>query len=522
MTARDDSLERLRTREPWDMLVIGGGATGLGAALDATTRGYRTLLLESHDFAQGTSSRSTKLVHGGVRYLERGEVGLVREALRERGRLLRNAPHLVHARAFLVPAYHMGQRLFYGAGLWLYDRLAGKLGLGRTRMVGREESLRLLPTLEPDRLRGGVVYQDGQFDDARLAVTLARTIADHGGLALTGVGVIALSRSPVGRIDGVTAIDRETGETFRIPARVVVNATGVWGDEVRRMDEPEAAPILTTSQGAHVVLDRAFLPGETALMVPKTDDGRVLFAIPWCGRVLVGTTDTPVSTVSNAPRALPEEVDFLLRHAARYLTRDPGPADVRAVFAGLRPLIVPPRKEHAATAKLSREHATFVSRSGLVTITGGKWTTYRRMGETVVDLAARVAGLPPRPCVTADLRLHGWTEIPADGPLAKYGADAPAVASLLAEQPGWNEPLHPRLPDLAGEVAWSARFESARTVDDFLARRSRALFLDARAAADMAPRVAAILAFELGRDEAWCEREVDAFRTLACGYVLTS
>jgi glycerol-3-phosphate dehydrogenase len=520
MSARDDGLDRLRAKETWDVLVIGGGATGLGTAVDSASRGYRTLLLESHDFAQGTSSRSTKLVHGGVRYLERGEVGLVREALRERGRLLRNAPHLVHARSFLVPAYRAGSRLFYGTGLWLYDRLAGRLGLGRSRAVGRDEALALIATLEPERLRGGIVYHDGQFDDARLAVALARTIADHGGLALNGVGVIGLSRNDAGRIDGVRAVDRETGEDFHVRARVVVNATGVWVDQVRRMDDPGTPPMLVPSQGAHVVLDRSFLPGETSLMVPKTDDGRVLFAIPWHGRVLVGTTDTPVSTVSNEPRALPDEVDFLLRHAARYLTRDPSLADVLSVFAGLRPLIAPPGKEHMATARLSREHATVVSPSGLVTITGGKWTTYRQMGQSVVDLAASVAALPRRSCVTADLRLHGWTDPPAEGPLAKYGADAAEVARVVAERSEWREPLHQRLPDLTGEVAWTARFESARTVEDVLARRSRALFLDARAAMEAAPRVAAILADELTRDDAWRDAQVRAFRTLAAGYVL--
>jgi len=498
MTPRAENLGKIRGRDVWDLVVIGGGATGLGAALDAVTRGYRTLLLERDDFAKGTSSRSTKLIHGGVRYLERGQVGLVREALRERERLLRNAPHLVHDRAFLVPAYAWWERPYYAAGLWAYDRLAGRLGRGRSRSVGTREALRLAPTIEPIGLRGGVVYHDGQFDDARLAVALMRTIDDLGGTVLNAMPVEGFLKTARGHLAGLRARDAETGETFEIAAKVVVNATGVFADALRRLDEPGAAGLTTPSRGAHLVLGRAFLPGETAILVPRTDDGRVLFAIPWHDRVIVGTTDTPVVRTEPEPRASRDELAFLLAHAARYLAADPTPADVLSVFAGLRPLLSADQGGTArGTASLSREHAVVVAGSGLVTVTGGKWTTYRRMAEDAVDRAARVGGLPERPCVTAETRLHGWLAAATDGPFASYGSDASEVVRLARERPDPDASLSPRLPYREVEVVWAARREAARTVEDVLARRTRALLLDARASAEAAPRVAALLAAEL-------------------------
>ena len=519
MTPREERLERVRNGGVWDLVVIGGGATGLGSAVDAVTRGYRTLLLERDDFAKGTSSRSTKLVHGGVRYLERGQVGLVREALRERGRLLQNAPQLVHNRAFLVPAYGWWERPYYAAGLWLYDRLAGGLGLGRSRSVGRDEALRLAPTLESKGLRGGVVYQDGQFDDARLAIALMRTIDDHGGTVLNRVQVEGFVKGAGGRVEGVRAIDGETGESFDIETKAVINATGVFADEVRRLDEPGARALIAPSRGAHLVLDRRFLPGETAILVPKTDDGRVLFAIPWNDRVVVGTTDTPVERTEIEPEASRAELDFLLTHAGRYLADDPTPADVLSVFAGLRPLISADRGDSTRTASLSREHAVAVAASGLVTITGGKWTTYRKMAEDAVGRAAGVGGLPERACETAGLRLHGWVAGPSDGDFAAYGADAGELYSLMSERPELAGFLSPRLPYRAVEVVWAARREAARTVEDVLARRTRALLLDARASVDAAPRVADLLASELSRDERWQAAQVASFRALAAGYV---
>ena len=518
---RDLMLGALRAAEaPWDLVIVGGGATGLGCAIDAASRGYRTLLLERGDFAQGTSSRSTKLVHGGVRYLQQGNVALVLEALKERGRLLHNAPHLVHDLPFVVPNYAWWEGPFYGVGMKVYDLLAGRSGFGRSKRLSKEETLRRLPTIEPDGLDGGVIYYDGQFDDARLAVNMAQTAAEQGGVLLTYCEVTGLLKDG-GEVAGVRARDAETGETFEVRARAVVNATGVWTDHLRRMDDPAAAPMVTLSQGVHIVLDKAFLPGDTAIMVPRTDDGRVLFAIPWNDSVLIGTTDTPVERAEAEPRPMDEEVAFLLEHAARYLTQDPTPADVRSVFAGLRPLVGAPAEE-GGTAALSRDHTLHIAPSGLVTITGGKWTTYRKMAEDTIDQAATLAGLPERPAVTEDLRIHGYHQnAEVFGDLRPYGSDAPRIQALLRERPRYAERLHPARPVVAAQVVWAARHEMARTVEDVLSRRVRTLLLDARASIEMAPRVAALLAEELGRDEAWQRAQVEAFAALARGYLLT-
>lgn len=513
---RESLLARLG--EPWDFLVVGGGATGLGTAVEAASRGYRTLLVEAHDFAKGTSSRSTKLIHGGVRYLQQGNISLVLEALHERGLLLRNAPHLVHNLSFVVPAYDWWEGPFYGAGLKLYDMLAGRMGLGPSRFLSRDETLEIIPTLEPGGLRGGVIYHDGQFDDARLAVTLLRTLLDLAGAALNYMPVVSLLKEN-GLVRGAIVRDAETGAESEIHARVVVNATGVFSDGLRRMDEPGCEPILSPSQGVHLVLDRSFQPGESAILVPHTDDGRVLFAVPWHGRIIVGTTDTSVSQISEEPRALPEEVEFLLTHAARYLTRDPSPEDVLSCFAGLRPLVK--HGEAGRTAALSRDHTLLISPSGLVTITGGKWTTYRRMGEDTITQAALLGGLPEFPSATAELQLHGWSaEVEPTADWAVYGSDAPALTRLSEERPEWKEPIHPRLPYRACEVVWAARHEMARTVEDVLARRTRALLLDARASVEAAPTVARLMAGELGLDAAWETGQVEAYGAVARGYWL--
>jgi glycerol-3-phosphate dehydrogenase len=514
---RSENVARMSDGETWDVVVVGGGATGLGAAVDAASRGYRTALLEARDFASGTSSRSTKLIHGGVRYLAQGSVHLVREALRERWILLHNAPHLVHARDFVVPAYRFYDLPYYGAGLKVYDALSGRYRLKASRLVGRNEVLGLVPTIRAVGLRGGVVYTDGQFDDARLAISLARTLTDLGGAALNYAPVTRLIKEN-GRLAGLAARDAETDDELTIKARAVINAAGVFADGVRLLDDPASAPLMTPSQGAHLVLDRTFLPGATALLVPRTDDGRVVFAIPWHDKVLVGTTDTPRSEVLIEPRPLAEEVAYLLEYVARYLDRRPQAADVLSTFAGLRPLLR--GRAGSPTAKLSREHAVVVSESGLVTVTGGKWTTYRRMAIDAVDQAAGVGGLPARPSQTAELKLHGWCDAPDGDPaLALYGSDSAALSALGDEQAYLSERLHPALPYRAAEAVWAARHEAARTVQDVLARRTRALFLGARASLDAAGHVAALLASELGRDHAWQERQVAEFREMASGYL---
>jgi glycerol-3-phosphate dehydrogenase len=514
---RAEIIGRLRDGESWDVIIIGGGATGLGTAVDAAARGYRTLLLESHDFAKGTSSRSTKLVHGGVRYLAQGNVALVYEALQERGRLRRNAPHLVSVLPFVVPGYTWWSNPFYGVGLLLYSVMAGTLGMGFSRLVNPSEALRLAPTLEPNGLRGGVVYYDGQFDDARLAITLLRTALDQGALALNYAPVTGLIKDG-DKVVGVTARDTETGAELSLRARAVVNATGVFADDVRRLDEPGATPMLSPSQGVHLVLDRSFLPGTHGIMIPKTDDGRVLFAVPWHNRVVIGTTDTPVHTTPLEPRPLQEEIDFLLAHAARYLSKDPTAADVLSVYVGLRPLV----KAGAVgtTASISREHTLLVSPSGLITITGGKWTTYRNMAEDTVNRAAEVGGLQRVKSSTHNLRLHGYQEQPEAEPFGVYGADAPQLQVLLGSQRGLNDQLHPNLPYRAGEVVWAARHELARTVEDVLSRRMRALLLDAQASIAIAPRVAALLAAELGHGPEWEREQVQQYEELAAGYTL--
>jgi len=544
---REAMLARVAARrEPWDVLVVGGGATGLGAAVDAASRGYATLLVEQSDFAKGTSSRSTKLIHGGVRYLQQGNIALVLESLHERGLLMANAPHLVRNLSFVVPNYDWWEGPFYGIGLKLYDMLAGDLGLGPSRHLSRAQTLERIPTLEQKGLRGGVVYHDGQFDDARLAITLLQTLEDLGGCAVNYLEVTGFLREK-SLVAGVTARDREGtaggegggggdgGGAIPIASRVVINATGVWCDALRAMDDAGAAAIVTPSQGAHIVLDRAFQPGTSAIMVPHTDDGRVLFAVPWHGRVVVGTTDTPLEGAPLEPRPLDEEIDFLLGHAARYLARDPRPSDILSCFAGIRPLV---KGDAATTASLSRDHTVVVSTSGLVSITGGKWTTYRRMGRDAVNAAAAVAGLPEKASRTETLRLHGYEPgaaaagrskgsraaaargaAPAPPPWDVYGADAPELRRLAKEEPALVERLHPRLPYRAAHVVWAARREMARTVEDVLARRTRALLLDARASVQAAPRVAELLARELGRDAAWRDSQVEAYAELARGYL---
>ncbi len=502
----------------FDVAIIGGGATGLGAAVDAASRGHRVVLIEQSDFAKGTSSRSTKLVHGGVRYLKQGNVSLVLEALRERGLLCRNAPHLVHSLPFVIPSYHWWEGPFYGVGLKVYDALAGDLGLEPSRFLTREDMLALLPTLEPEDLSGGIVYHDGQFDDARLAIHLAMTAADHGAVVLNHVRCTALLQKE-GHTNGVMVEDAETGRGFEIRAKSVINATGVFVDAVRRMDNAEARSLVAPSQGVHLVLPREFLPGDSAIMIPKTDDGRVLFAVPWHDCVVVGTTDTAMETASLEPRALAEEVDFLLTHAARYLTRDPSPSDVLSVFAGLRPLVAAPEAD--STASLSRDHVIEVSESGLITITGGKWTTYRRMAEDVIDHAEMVGGIGTRRCVTQDLQVHAACD-PTSDPLSMYGTDAEKIRWLIEQNPGWESPVHPKLQLCRAEVVWHVRAEMARTVEDVLARRSRWLLLDARSSMEAAPVVARIMAEELNWDEARIEKETEAYQELARGYVLES
>ena len=513
----------------WDMIVVGGGATGVGVAIDAAARGYDVLLLEQSDFGKGTSSRSTKLAHGGVRYLEQGNIGLVMEALKERGLLLQNAPHIVHDLAFVVPNYDWWEAPFYGLGLKLYQLLAGKYGFGVSRILSREETLAHLPTLKTDGLRGGAIYYDGQFDDARLLIHMVATAFEQGATLLNYVEVTGLTKDAQGFVDGVSARDVETGNEFRAAAKVVVNATGAFSDVLRLKAEPSSTPMIVPSQGIHLVFAASFLQGDSAVMVPHTSDGRVLFAIPWNGHTLVGTTDTPVAQATLEPVAMEQEIEFILATAGQYLTKAPTRDDVLSVFAGIRPLVR--ASGVASTAALSRDHVIHIDRSGLVTVCGGKWTTYRHMAEDCVDQAATLAQLPEKPCVTRELRIHGFPDTAKEdaakgdrarelGSLAVYGSDAHEIRKLIDSDPRLSEPLHAALPYVKAEVVWAARNEMARTVEDTLARRTRALFLNARAALAMAPAVADLMASELGWDEGTRARQLAAFREVASNFTL--
>ena len=519
MTTRAEILRQLGQQvEPWDILVIGGGATGLGAAVEAASRGYRTVLVERFDFAKGTSSRSTKLVHGGVRYLEQLNFTLVTDALRERGHMLRNAPHLVHDQQFVVPAYSLASLPYYGFGLKVYELLSGRLSFGHSEILSAKTTLEKLPGLIGDGLRGGILYHDGQFDDARYAIALLRTFQDLGGTAINYVEATGILQSN-GKTVGIQARDHEDGSVFDLQTKVVVNACGVFAEDTVSMDSSEHEPLLAVSQGTHFVLPRSFLPGNTALMIPKTADGRVLFAIPWHGATIVGTTDEPVDRSSTEPRALNSEKDFLLDHITRYFGHRPGPEEILSVWSGLRPLV---KKSGVKTSQLSRDHTILVSPSRLVTVTGGKWTTYRRMGFDTINRACQIASLPKMPSRTLDLKIHGWCADPTASASEwerVYGSDLPMLRALSNDDSELDVLLHPRLPFRAREVVWSARHEMARTVEDVLARRTRALFLDALAAIGAAPLVAGLLAKELNRSEAWQARDLTNFLELAKGYI---
>jgi glycerol-3-phosphate dehydrogenase len=516
---RHDMLGRLLDRrDPWDFIIVGGGATGVGTALDAATRGYRALLLEQSDFGKGTSSRSTKLVHGGVRYLQQGNVPLVMEALHERGLLRQNAPHLVRELAFVVPNYLWWEAPFYGIGMRVYDMLAGRHGFGHSQVLTSEELLRRIPTLEQEGLRGGVLYHDGQFDDSRLLIDLARTAYDKGACLLNYARVLSLQKDGAGYVNGVVFRDEESGAEHAMTAKCVINATGAFSDAVRRMDDPSAAPMIAPSQGVHIVLHKKFLGGDTAIMVPRTRDDRVMFAIPWHDHTVVGTTDTPVSEISLEPKPLSEEIDFILETASGYLAEPPTRADVLSAFAGIRPLVK--AGEAGSTAALSREHTIQISKAGLVTIAGGKWTTYRKMAEDCVNYAATLAGLDEKPCVTRDLHIHGYhLSAPPFGAYADYGEDALSLTGLVEGRPDLGAVLDPEAPILAAQVFWAVRHEMALKVDDVLARRTRLLSLNAKAAIRVAPVVARLMAVQLGKDDDWEKAQVDEFTAIAERYL---
>lgn len=522
---RSSAFDAIKSVAQWDILVIGGGATGLGVAVDAASRGLKTLLLEQSDFAKGTSSRSTKLVHGGVRYLAQGNIKLVKEALRERGYLLRNAPQLARRQAFIIPVYNLWERIKYTVGLKLYDMLSGNLGIGHSTFISKTKVTESIPGIkgadDPNgkNLRGGVQYYDGQFDDARMAISLAATCEDLGGIVLNYMKVDSLSKDEQGKLSGVSATDVETGHSYKLRAKVIINATGVFVDDIHQLDSGETEHTVQPSQGIHLVLPPRFLKTiDYALMIPETDDGRVLFLVPWHDHLLAGTTDTPLEVHTLEPRALEKEIDFILRNAGKYLKEKPERKDVLSVFAGLRPLAVS-SGNHQATKDISRSHSLQISDSGLVTITGGKWTTYRKMAEDTMNKAIEVFHLSAKPCKTTQLKIHGWSDKGTDN-WNVYGTDQEKIEKLAEENPLWKKRLDEDWPYTYAEIVWAVRNEMARTVEDVLSRRMRVLFLDAEAAISMAPVVADIMKDELKKDDTWKMEQVKTFTRLASEYLL--
>ncbi|CCO22374.1 glycerol-3-phosphate dehydrogenase/oxidase [Maridesulfovibrio hydrothermalis] len=504
----------------WDFIIIGGGATGLGSGLDAAARGYSVLLLEQGDFAEATSSRSTKMVHGGVRYLAQGNISLVMGALRERGILRKNAPHMCYNQKFVVPDYKWWGLPYYGIGLKTYDLLAQKYSFGASRILSARKVQKEIPGVLTHKLKGGVTYHDGQFDDARLALTLARTMADMGGCPLNYTRVTGLVKDSSGYVCGVQAEDKISGKSYELKAKAVINATGIFTDDVMNMDNADHKKLIAPSQGIHIVIDREFLGGETGIMVPKTDDGRVIFFVPWHGKVVVGTTDTPISSVCMEPKPLEEEIDFLVEHSARYLSKPLKRSDVRSVFVGIRPLIAASSKGNKTSA-LSRDHYLTVSPNKLLTIAGGKWTTYRHMGEDCIDHAIKMGGHTFRPSPTKHLKLHGYTEdFDHNDHMHVYGSEAAEIKALASEFPELDCPMHEKLPYSWLEVVWAARHEWAQTVYDVLSRRTRALILDAKVAVEVAPKAAEILAKELGKDDKWVKEQIEQFTLLSDIYVV--
>jgi glycerol-3-phosphate dehydrogenase len=513
---RTKNLKKLKNhKKKWDIIIIGGGASGLGAAIDAASRGYKTLLLEKYDFAKGTSSRSTKLVHGGVRYLQNGDISLVIEALKERGIMRNNAPHLVRDLSFVIPSYDWWNSPFYGLGLKIYDLMAGKLGLGPSTILDHKETIALIPNVKQEDLRGGVIYHDGQFDDARMAVSMAQTAENHGATLLNYVGVTGLEKQN-DLITGLTATDTLTNKDYQLKARVVINATGVFSDQIFQLDQPESPAMIRPSQGVHLVLEKKFLKGPHAIMIPQTSDGRVLFAVPWHQHVVVGTTDTPIDTASAEPIALEEEIDFILANAAAYMTQKPKRSDVKSVFAGLRPLAAQGDKNE--TKEVSRHHKVMVSTAGLVSVIGGKWTTYRKMAEDTIDTAIPVGGLPERKCNTERMPIHGYDfNSDWDNPLHVYGSD---IEKIIALNPNGNTSLATTFHITENQIQWAVEQEMAVTLEDVLARRVRGLFLDAKESLRIAPTVARLMAKFMNTNQQWETEQLRTFESLAQNYIL--
>lgn len=489
---RNANIELLSSTHCFDICIIGGGATGLGIAVDAASRGLKTILLEKFDFAKGTSSRSTKLIHGGVRYLEQGNLKLVIDALRERGLLMKNAPHLVRKQAFIIPAFHWWQKLYYGLGLKIYDWLSASLGIGDTRILNKEEVEVLLPMLKNQDICGGILYYDGQFDDTRMAIHLAMTAAENGACMLNYFPVLSMMKED-GKISGVSAMDTLSNTYYNIKAKVIINAGGVFSDVISQLDNINHSATISPSQGIHLVFDRSFLQSDHAIMIPKTKDGRVLFAVPWLNHIIVGTTDTPLQNITEEPKALKQEVDFILEHITYYFSKKPKLEDIKSVFAGLRPLV---KSKNKITSAISRDHHIYMSDSGLVNIIGGKWTTYRKMAEDVMTFVEKKFLLKSGLCRTQDLKIFAYSN-----------------ETIVA-----TTSLHPAFDYTEDDIIQAVINEMAMTLEDVMARRTRMLFLNVEAAISIAPKVAGIMANLMDKDQHWINQQVEQFTQVSKNY----
>ncbi len=520
MLSREDQILQIKEDVIWDITIVGGGATGLGAAVDAASRGYKVLLIEKYDFAKGTSSKSTKLVHGGVRYLANGDIKLVIAALRERGLIFKNAPHVSSVQSFIIPVYSLFSKVKYLAGLKMYDWLAGGLRIGASKLLSKEEVLKRLPHIKSAGLQGGIIYYDGQFDDARLAINLAQTAIEQKATVLNYVEAIDLVKNEQGKINGLICRDTTNGASYPIQSKVVINATGIFVDDILKLDQKKHQNLVRPSQGSHIVIDQRFLDGKDALMIPETSDGRVLFGVPWHGKVLLGTTDIPIDQHSIEPKPLEEEIQFILDTANAYLNPAPTREDILSIYAGLRPLAAPTDPGSSSTKEISRDHKLIKSDSNLITITGGKWTTYRKMAEECIDMAIKVGQLTVKSCVTKNLPIHGFLQNPNLVEWNTYGKDYESIVQLQQENPAWKQPLVEGFPYTIAEVIWACRNELIVKVEDFLARRSRLLLLDARASKLASLKVAQIMAKELGKSEEWINQEVKEYQELSDNYIL--
>lgn len=503
--------------QPFDVIVIGGGATGLGVAVESVTRGYRTLLLEAYDYGKGTSSKSTKLVHGGIRYLANFDFALVKEGLEERYYFLNNAPHVAKKQSYLIPFHGFFEKVKYSLGIALYDKFAKNKKIGKSRFLSKKQMLSQAPQINLRGLSGGAIYYDGVFDDTRMLVTLLRTFEEQGGVAFNYHPVTDFTYQG-NRINGVKVLNSLQDQQLEFSAKVVINATGTLTDILLNKAEPQLQhKTISVAQGTHLVFDKAIFNSPHCLVIPETSDGRILFVSPWHDKIIVGTTDVPIEQPSIEPVAQPAEIAFILETLNRYTAKPVTKEQVRSVFCGQRPLVCDPTEK--ATKKISRKHEILETANGLISIVGGKWTIYRRMGEDTINYAVQRNYLPASQSVTQNFKLFGYSTSVLESVLSVYGSQADAILTIQKQTANFAK-IHPDLPYLQAEVIYQVREEHAKTVEDVLARRTHAVLLDAKAARQSAKLVAQLMATELDCDEVWVERQVQAFENFITAYII--